>query len=312
MTNKSTPFIVISGPTASGKSELALALAEKYNGEIISADSRQNYKLLDIGTAKPSKDELKRVKHHLIDFLDLNEIYSAGRFLKDSRALINSISLSGKVPFIVGGTGFYTKSCLEGLPEIPIIPDEITGNLKKIIKEEGVKNLYNELIEKDPAYAKTIASTDHIRLVRSLSVIRTTGKPYSSYKVGDGERIKRPYFHFLIDPPKEVVKQRIAKRTIQMINSGWVDETRKILEMGYHVDCQGLQTIGYKEIIEYIKGKITIEEAEKKIITITGQYAKRQQTFFSTQFNDGFDLKLWPADISKMIPILDGYLMIEY
>ncbi len=307
MKQRSNPLIVISGTTASGKSSLALRLAVRFHGEIVSADSRQCYKYLDIGTSKPSLDERREIPHHLIDFLDLDKVYSAGRFLHDARRIMDEITGRGNVPFLVGGTGFYIKSALYGLPELPPVSESIVNNLKVELKTKGNSLLYAELLSRDPEYAKKIAPTDHFRLLHSLSVIRASNKPFSSFKTED--KINRQYLHINLDPPREILKESIAKRTRDMLRAGWVSEVKSLLDKGFDPLSIGFQTLGYKEIIDSLLGKISLDEAENRIVILTNQFAKRQQTFFRNQFENGIDLRLEKPDLDYLTTVLRGYLL---
>ena len=267
--------IAIAGPTASGKTKLAIDMAHKINGEIISADSRLVYKGFDIATAKPSLEEREGIPHHIIDIVEPEYDYSVAEFKKDASIKIDEIISRGKVPIVAGGTGLYFRILLENyaLPKIECKP-ELRKELEQISNEE----LFKELSEKDPVYAQKVHPNNKVRLVRVLEVIRTLNKPFS-----EACGLKEPEYDVeWISPEiesREVLYDRINKRVDIMYENGIVEETKKLLKK--HGRIKNLVgTIGYQEIISYLDGNVSLEEALETLKMNTRRYAKRQLTWF--------------------------------
>jgi tRNA dimethylallyltransferase len=274
-------LVVILGPTASGKSELAIKLAKEFNGEIVSADSRQIYKGMDIGTAKPTKKERKTIKHYLIDIKNPSQIYTVGQYKKEAIKVINKIIKMGKVPFLVGGTGLYLKAVVENL-EIPgVKPDwKLRKNLELKIKTRGLKSLYDELIKIDPEAAYIVDSRNPRRLIRALEVAIKTKKPFSQQRK-KGE----PLFDCLeigLSLPEKKLKEEIEKRANKMIKAGLVKEVKNLIKI-YDKNLPTFDAIGYREIIDYLNREIPLTEAIKKIKKNTWHFAKRQMTWFKKE-----------------------------
>ena len=279
------PIIVIVGPTAVGKTELAISLAKKIDGEIISADSMQLYKGMDIGTAKPTKREQNNITHHMIDITEPDQDYSAAKFKEVAQEIINDIVVRDKFPIIVGGTGLYVNALIydysfEDLPRDP----ECREKLRKKIGVEGPQKLHEELIEADPKAAERIHPNDERRIIRALEVIYTTGNPISEYQKTKKES---PYNTLMIGLTKnrDELYDRIEKRVNKMIEKGLVDEVKDLLAKGYKKNMTSMQALGYKEIAEYQQGEITFEEAIKLVKKRTKRFAKRQLTWFNRDQN---------------------------
>lgn len=275
-------LLVIGGPTAAGKTALAVKIAERLNTEIISADSAQVYRYLDIGTAKPSPEERKAARHHLIDIVDPCSKYSVARFQKEATALIDQLHKKNKLPLLVGGTGLYINAVTEGYAFGKKGADH---NLRRTLEEEaenyGLKLLYARLKEVDPRAALKIHPNDKKRIIRALEVFTLEGKPISEQETAT--RIKSsPYsLHFIcISMERDKLYRKIEQRVEQMFDSGWIDEVRDLLDRGYNENDPGLQVLGYRQVIAFLQGKKSLEETRSEIKKQTRNLAKRQLTWF--------------------------------
>jgi tRNA dimethylallyltransferase len=276
-------IIAIVGPTGVGKSELAVFLGEKLNGEIINFDSLQFYKELNIGTAKPGEEERKRVPHHLYDLLELDEEFNAAKFVEIADNLIKEIWGRGKIPILVGGTGLYLRAFEYGLFPMEV-PKEIRETLRKRANQD-LSSLYEELKRLDPEYAQKISPKDKVRITRALEVIYASGKPISYFHKENPFFGKKRYNLIkigLILPRKELY-EKINLRVIKMIEKGWIEEVKKLLEKGYSPELKTFKAIGYKYIIQYLQGKLSLEKAIELIQRDTRRYAKRQLTWFKKE-----------------------------
>ena len=272
---------VIGGPTASGKSKLAVELAKKINGEIISADSMQIYKEMNIGTAKITKEEMQGIKHYLIDIVSPNERYSVSNFKNDAELAIEEILKKGKTPIIVGGTGLYIDSLIYGIEfQDEEIDTEYREKLNKIAENEGLEKLYNQAKEIDPEAMKKISINDKKRIIRVLEIYHKTGKTKTEQEIESRKKeLKYNFKVFAIDMDREKLYSRIEKRVDMMVDEGLIDEVKGILEK-YNQFPTAMQGLGYKETIEYLQNKISKEEMIEKIKKETRHYAKRQLTWF--------------------------------
>ena len=273
--------IVICGPTASGKTALSIELAKKINGEIISCDSMQIYKYMDIGTAKPTLEEQKEVKHHLIDFVEPNQRYSVAEYKKDAEKSIEEILSKGKTPIIVGGTGLYVDSLIYGIeyPEIEL-DEEYRKQLEKEIEEKGLESLYNKAKEIDSKAMEKISPNDKKRIMRVVEIYKATGKTKTEQEIESRtHEVKYDYRVFAIKMDREKLYERINKRDDMMIEKGLIEEVQNILKK-YDKFPTAMQGLGYKEVVEYLDGKTTKEEMIDKIKMQTRRYAKRQITWF--------------------------------
>lgn len=289
------PVITIEGATASGKSALAIVLAEALNTEIISADSRQVYRYLDIGTAKVTKEEQKRVKHHLIDIIYPDETYNAGAFVKDASLIIEKLHSEGKIPVICGGTGLYIKALLKGLFFLPPLPQEIRQNLKQRLKEEGLAALYAELKSLDHLFAEKISENDTQRILRGLEVAIGTGIPLSEHWQKQKSSCKYNAFRILIDIPRPELYQRINQRIEKMLAQGLLAEIENLFALGYDENSPGLNCLGYKEFLPYFKKEAGLEECILLAAQHQRNYAKRQVTWYR---KGNFDLVISPSGIT--------------
>ncbi len=275
--------IVIVGPTCSGKTAVGVKLAQKLNGEIISADSRQVYKYLDIGTAKPTKEERAIVKHHLIDFLEPNEDYNVSLFEQDSLQIITDLFKTNKIPVIVGGSGLYIKAVTEGIFEGAETDEKLRELLKKRMNELGADALLNELKIIDPESALKMLPSNHKRIIRALEVFYLTGNTISNLQKEYKRNDEIKFIQFMLNYKRDMLYNRIEKRVDKMIESGLVDEVKKVLSLGFDRSLNALNTVGYKEIFDYLDGNINIEKAIELIKRNTRRYAKRQFTWFNAQ-----------------------------
>lgn len=278
---------IICGPTASGKTSLALSLSKKYDIEIISADSRQIIKHLNIGTAKPTEEELASTKFHLVDIIEPGERYSAFQFIDDSQKAIGNILKRDKIPLLVGGTGLYLYALTEGVVEIDSDDFEIRERLETELAEKGGEFMHDKLSAIDPLEAAKIHPNNHQRLIRALEIFHLTGKSKSellttgAYKKSDYE-----FEYFCLLPDREELYQKINQRVEVMIDDGLLEEINHLIEKGYKDKIEKANVIGYSELIEYLNGKTTLEEAISMIKQNSRRYAKRQYTWFRKQLSD--------------------------
>lgn len=281
------PILIIAGPTASGKSKLAVELARKLDGEIISADSRQIYRALDAGTAKPSKDERARVRHHLIDIIDPVEKYNAGRFARDAASVIEKLVNERKTPIVCGGTGFYIQALVRPFFSEPESSDrrkeEVRLRLKEMYEKKGAETLHEELAGLDPESAERLHPNDFQRVSRALELYYLSDRTMTQL-LSEPQR-ESPYapFTILLDPQAEQLKEAISFRSKKMLNSGWPEEVSALLASGVSPNAPGLQSLGYKEVIDLVKGNISRKETLERIIRKTWQYARRQRTWFKAR-----------------------------
>ena len=273
-------FLTIVGPTAVGKTALSLALAERWDAEIISADSRQIYNELTIGTAKPSLEERQRVPHHFIDERSIFDTpYSAGQFADEARARIRDIRSRGKHPLIVGGSTLYIHALQYGLADVPDVSDEVRDEVEQRLAEEGADALYEELQDVDPTQAAKMDPTKTQRLVRALEVYHGTGRPLTYYH----EQQSAPPFEYrtvVLNRDRQKLYRRIERRVDHMLDRGLLDEVASLLEDGVDPTRQPLRTIGYREPIQYLRGDIEYEEMVRLVKRNSRRYAKRQLTWF--------------------------------
>lgn len=281
--------LVITGPTATGKTALSLDVAERLDGEIISMDSRQVYRGMDIGTAKVTPDQRARVPHHGLDLVDPDERYSAGRFARDARRWIEEIRARGHTPILVGGTGFFLRALTHPLFREPEMPERAREALKRWLERQPEEKLRRWLADLDPATARTLeASGGRQRVARALEVALLTGRPLSWWhRHAPPETPPLPLLIFVLWLPREQLYRRINDRVLEMIEAGWVDEVRALLERGYDLDDPGMVATGYPELVAYIRGEWSLEEAIEATQRATRRYARRQLTWFRHQLPPG-------------------------
>lgn len=269
--------IIIAGPTAVGKTSFAIDLAKHFQTEIISADSRQCYKEMKIGVARPSDEELAAIKHYFIASHSVTDDLNAGSFEKYALAAADEIFQKNKVAIMVGGTGLYIKAFCEGIDPMPVVPDEVRKQVIEGYEQKGLIWLQKELQQKDPAFWEVAEQQNPQRLMRALEVLYATGQSIMVYRTE--KKIERPFrvIKIGLELPKEELHSRIHQRVDQMMADGLVAEVKTLLPYRSH---NALQTVGYKEIFDHLDGNSSVEEAVAQIKTNTRQYAKRQMTWF--------------------------------
>jgi tRNA dimethylallyltransferase len=270
-------LIVVCGPTASGKTKLAIQLAKHFSAEIISADSRQVYKELKIGSAPPSQAELKEVKHHFIASRNLDEDYNAGAFEKDVLQLLDKLFQKNKFAILVGGSGLYIDAVCSGFDKVPSSFPEIRKQLQDLYEAKGIEQLQNKLKELDPDYYTKIDLSNPQRLMRALEVCIGTGKPYSLLREGKKNPRDFRIIKIGLELPRELLYQRIDARVDEMIKTGLLKEAKNLISKK---ELNALQTVGYKELFDYFENKTSLDEAIDLIKRNSRRYAKRQLTWF--------------------------------
>ncbi len=280
--------IIISGPTAVGKTAVAVELCKKLNGAIISADSRQVYKYLDIGTNKEGSlkcniRQIEGVNQYLTDIITPDQKYTAKNFEIDAQKYEDIILKENKVPIVVGGTGLYLKSFLYGLDDLPNADENIRKEIETIVFDKGLDYVYNLLLKADSVSAlKNKGNTQ--RIIRSYEVYKITGKPMTQLLQNSKKQKKGTNFkHFVLLKDRKILYKKINERCKKMVDSGMLEETKKVLDMGYKQDCYGLTGVGYKHIIKYFNNEISKQELIERFSQDTRQYAKRQITWFTKQ-----------------------------
>ena len=278
------PLVVICGPTASGKTAAALELARHLPVEVISADSRQVFRGMDIGTAKASAGEQNQVPHHLIDVVELDQEFTAADFAKHGREIARDIHRRGALPLVVGGTGLYIRALTEGLLDAPGADPELRARLHAEEARDGRGTLYARLQQLDPEAAARIHPNNTVRIVRALEVHLLTGRPISELQRGHafGDRPFRT-LKIGLHLAREVLIERIDHRVLQMVESGLFAEVAKLLEKGYTSELKAMRTLGYAESVQYLQGFVSREEAVALIQRNTRRYAKRQLTWFRSE-----------------------------
>jgi len=269
-------LIVIEGPTASGKTSLSIELAKHFNTSIISADSRQFYRELEIGTAKPSKEEQSGIQHHFIDSHSVTDEISSARFEKEGLKILEKQFNSTNIIILVGGSGMFIDALCNGLDNIPV-DTNIKQQIQAEYDEYGTHSLLNELKEKDPVYFETIDTNNPARIIRAIEAIRITGKPYSELRKSQPKTRPFQVHKYVINHERTLLYNRINLRVDLMIQAGLIDEVKAVQQ---HRDLSSLNTVGYKELFDYLDGNYTLEEAVDKIKQNTRRYAKRQLTWF--------------------------------
>ena len=272
--------IVIVGPTCSGKTKLSLSLAKNLKSEIISADSRQVYKYLDIGTAKPSGQELKLVKHHFINTLKPDEEFNVSKFEDGAVDIISNLHKYNKIPVVVGGSGLYIKALIDGIFNTANKDEDYRKELKEKMIEYGKEYLYEELKKVDLISAEKMLPQNWKRVMRALEVYHLTKEPIWKLQQEYNRNLNFEFHQYGLDWDREILYENIDRRVDDMINKGLVDETKNVLNMGYNKKLNSLNTVGYKEIISYLDNDITLEKAVELIKRNTRRFAKRQLTWF--------------------------------
>ena len=294
MENSTSKIIVLCGPTAVGKTDLSLLIAETFSCEIVGVDSMQVYRHMDIGTAKPTQAERARINHYLIDIVDPDDNYTLGRFVKDAQEAIRKINSHNNIPLLVGGTGLYLKGLLQGLfaedylaaeagdNEGKSCAESVRDDLRKRLLETGNETLHRELAEVDPDSAERIHPNDTQRLLRGLEIFYTTGIPWSLH-LTDQRKNTTQYQTLKIGltRPRQELYERIDKRVCLMAEQGLLDEVKMLLDMGYAKELKAMQSIGYRHMINFLDNKWTWAQTLEMLARDTRHYAKRQFTWFN-------------------------------
>lgn len=296
------PLIILSGPTAVGKTELSIELARQINGEIISADSMQIYKYMDIGSAKVTKEEMQGVKHYLVDELLPDEEFNVVVFQKMAKTAINEIYKKGKIPILVGGTGFYIQSIVNDISFEDMKEEESRSKWNVFLKKEGKEALHAELMKADPEYAREVHSNNTKKVLRALSFYSSTGKKLSIHNKEEREKTSPyNYLYFVLTMDRSLLYERIDKRVDIMLRSGLIDEVEKLKRKGYTKELVSMQGLGYKEILDYLDGNLSLEEATYILKRDTRHFAKRQITWFKREK----DVIYIPKDDESLSHILE-------
>lgn len=276
--------MILAGPTAVGKTSLSIHFAKRFQTEIISADSRQFYREMEIGTAKPTTEEMDGVPHHFINSLSIHDDYNVGKFEKDALNLLDNLFKIHDVVLVVGGSGLYVKALCEGIDDMPEIPAEIREKLNLEYEKNGIEYLQQELAQSDPKYFEIVDIQNPQRLIRALELFRATGKNMSFYRAQE-KQIERPFniIKIGLERPREELYERINLRMDQMIQEGLFEEAEKLYPFKH---LNALQTVGYTEIFDYLASKFDKEEAIRLLKRNSRRYAKRQMTWFKR--DEGF------------------------
>lgn len=298
-------LICIVGPTGVGKTGVALELAERWGGEIISADSMQVYRYMDIGTAKPTTEERSRIPHHLIDVADPDEPFDASRYITVANEIIARLHREGKTIFVVGGTGLYIRALLGGLIDGPGADENLRRQLKEEMKKFGKEYLHDKLREKDSQAAAQIHPNDGVRIIRALEVLELTGRSIVEHQNAHGFQ-EAPYETLKIGLRlgRDELNDRIDQRTDKMMADGFVDEVQRLLDMGYAPSLKPMQSLGYRHLVPLLAGKKSLDEAVSLIKRDTRLYSKRQMTWFMADKEIAwFD----PADVVGIAEVIDSF-----
>lgn len=274
-------LVAVVGPTAAGKTELGIALAERFNGEVVSVDSMQIYRWMDIGTAKPSPDQLSAVPHHLIDIINPDQEYNAGLFATDADRVIQQLVRERKTAILVGGTGLYLRALIHGIIVVPPVPQHIREEVRTMMAEQGVNACHQRLAELDPQSARQLHPNDISRVSRALEIVLATGNSIQRYQEHHRFRQQRYQVVYLGSTwPREDLYQRINKRVCRMVEEGLLDETRSLLDRGYDERYPAMNAIGYKQAVACIRGKMSQTAMIADIQQKSRHYAKKQLTWF--------------------------------
>lgn len=302
----SEPVIVLIGPTAVGKTALSLALAERFSCEIVGLDSMQIYRHMDIGTAKATLEERARVPHHLLDVVDPDEEYHVARYVADATEACRQIIARGNRPLLVGGTGLYLKGLLEGLFEMPAVPEAVRVSLRQRLAGEGRAVLFAELSQSDPESASRIHPNDTHRLLRALEIFQATGRPWSEHlREQKAQPALTKVLQLGLHCERETLYERINLRVEQMVAEGLLAEVEKLLAMGYDPGLKAMQSIGYRHMLQYLQGHWDWDETLFLLARDTRRYAKRQMTWFGSDP----DIRWFaPTDTAPIFDCVSGFL----
>jgi tRNA dimethylallyltransferase len=297
-------ILIVAGPTATGKTGLAFELARRFDAEVISADSMQVYRGLDIGTAKPTPDELAGIPHHLIDVVDPDEPFDAASFVRLADAAIEDISKRGKRAIVAGGTGLYLRTLIHGLQRGPRPVPEIRSEILKHVEKDGWPSLHEELRRRDPETAARLHPNDGVRILRALEVAAASGVPISEWQKQHRfkeERYDRLYLG--LSRPRDKLSSRINRRVDHMMAGGFLEEVKGLIETGYGPHLKPMQGLGYRRLCEHLEGSLTLDEAVEKTKTDTRRFAKRQVTWFKKEQG----LRWVPPELSEIVPLVASF-----
>ncbi|MBK7871346.1 MAG: tRNA (adenosine(37)-N6)-dimethylallyltransferase MiaA [Saprospiraceae bacterium] len=303
--NKQKHLIVIGGPTASGKTNFSVEVAKHFNSEILSCDSRQFFKEMNIGTAKPTIEERQGIPHHFIDSHSIFDMYNVGDFEKDALALLNHIYKNHNIIVAVGGSGLYIKALCEGLDQFPDVPEHIRQKVRQLYAEQGLEGLQKALQKLDPDYYEIVDQQNPHRLIRALEVCIASGKPFSAFRKAQLQPRNFIPIYIQLDLPREALYERINQRVDDMMEKGLLNEAKSLYP---HRNLITLQTVGYQELFDYLDEKISLEEAIEKIKQNSRNYAKRQLTWWR---RDGFWKIFHPQQLNETIQFIKNHIIIS-
>lgn len=300
------PLVVLFGPTASGKTAMAVEICKKYGGEVVTADSMQVYKYMDIGTAKPTFDEMQGIKHHMIDLAEPTENFSLADYVKEAKTVIEDIHKRGKLPVLAGGTGLYIDTLIQNIELSDGDKDEaLRAELTELAEKEGEDKLFEILREVDPISCETIHKNNIKRVIRAIEFFKTTGVRQSDHIKNTVKNSPYDMTKICLCWDREVLYERINRRVDIMFDMGLADEVEKVRNMGVTKDNTSMQGIGYKEVFPYLDGQLSLEETKDIIKQGTRRYAKRQLTWFRREENTSFV----EAEFDVINKILQGELL---
>lgn len=293
-------LIIIGGATATGKTSLSIELARHFQTEILSCDSRQFYREMTIGTAKPNADELAAAKHHFIDSLSVEEDYSVGDFERDALILLEKLFQDKDILILVGGSGLFIRALCEGLDEFPDVPKSVQNELNKLFEKEGIEALQNELKTRDPEYFEKVDLQNPVRIIRALGVCRVSGKPYSDFRKQEKKARFFEPIYVLAEMERELLYDKINRRVDLMLENGLLEEVKSLFPFKH---LNALQTVGYQELFEYFDGNISLKEAIELVKRNSRRYAKRQMTWFR---KDGFWEGFESSEVDSVIKFVES------
>jgi tRNA dimethylallyltransferase len=300
------PIVVLTGPTGSGKTALAVDLVERFGGEIVSADSRQVYRYLDVGTAKPDPDELRRARHHLIDYVDPAEPYSVTRYREDADAVLDDLAARGQIAWVVGGSWHYIQALVDRIEPPQVAPrPELRAELEREAAERGSEAVHARLAALDPASAAMIDHRNVRRVIRALEVTLSLGRPFSEAGRQRGEPL--PALKLALSMPREEIYCRVDARVDAMVAAGWVEEVRSLIARGYVESMPSLSSHGYREMMAVARGTMSLDEAAQKTKWMVHAYIRRQTSWLKSQ-PDYHWLTAGPNAASEAIRLVSGFL----